>query len=129
MRYTVDTHALVWHLTNDARLGNHARQILDDHRAPLIIPSIVLAEAKYIAERKRVAIPFKAILDAVFTSPNATFFAFDLFLIEYLPAGLEIHDSIIVATALFCKEFFREEVSIVTNDLAITQSGLVPVIW
>jgi len=129
MRYTVDTHALVWHLTDDARLGPQARRILDDDSAHLIIPSIVLAEAKYIAERKRVAVTFREILDAVLGSPQATVFPFDLFLIEHLPESLEIHDGILVATARFCRELFHEDVSILTNDIAITQSGLVPAIW
>lgn len=52
MRYVVDTHALVWYLTNDTRLGVGARQVLDDPSALLVIPTIVLAEAKHISERK-----------------------------------------------------------------------------
>ena len=48
MRYVVDTHALVWHLTGDARLGETARRVLEDENSLLVVPVIVLAEAKYI---------------------------------------------------------------------------------
>jgi PIN domain nuclease of toxin-antitoxin system len=30
MRYILDTHALLWHLGNDPRLGAHAKRVLDD---------------------------------------------------------------------------------------------------
>ena len=129
MRYVVDTHALVWHLTNDRRLGSQARRVLDDDSARLIVPSIVLAEAKYIAERKRVALTFKQILDAIVSSPNTSVFPLDVFAVEYMPEHFEIHDGIIVASALFCQEFFRDEIAILTNDRAITESGLVATLW
>ncbi len=61
MRYVVDTHALIWHLANDARLGSEARQILSAPDKLLIIPVIVLAEAKHAADRQRVPVPFDAI--------------------------------------------------------------------
>jgi len=38
MRYVLDTHALLWHLSGDKRLGPDAGRILDDADAPLIDP-------------------------------------------------------------------------------------------
>lgn len=58
MRYVLDTHALVWYLTGDVRLGAAAQHILTNGDNQLIIPAIVLAEAKHIADRKRVPVPF-----------------------------------------------------------------------
>ena len=52
MRYVLDTHALVWYLAQDPRLGREARKVLDDENNLLIVPVIVLAEAKYIASRR-----------------------------------------------------------------------------
>jgi len=129
MRYVVDTHALVWHMTNDRRLGAQARRILDDDSARLIVPSIVLAEAKHIADRKRIPLTFQEILDEITSSPNAIIFPFDEFVINRLPDNMEIHDGMIIATALYCQDAFEEQVTLLTNDLAITQSNLVPVIW
>lgn len=129
MRYVVDTHTLLWHLSNDARLGDNARRILNDPSASLIVPVIVLAEVKHAADRKRVMITFEAVLQAVLASRRITIFPLDVFSLHYLSSELDIHDSIIVATARFCKELFREDISILTNDQLITESGLVPIIW
>ncbi len=62
MRYVLDTHALLWHLSNDARLGANTKRILDDPRALLIVPVLILAEAKHAADRKRVPIAFERVL-------------------------------------------------------------------
>lgn len=129
MRYVVDTHALVWHMTNDRRLGPQARHILDDDSAGVIVPSIVLAEAKHIADRKRIPLTFQHILDEITASPNAIIFPFDEFVINRLPDNMEIHDGMIIATVLYCQDAFEEPVALLTNDIAITQSNLVPVIW
>ena len=129
MRYILDTHALLWHLSNEARLGANAKRILDDSRALLIVPVLVLAEAKHAADRKRLPIAFERVLQAVLASPRITVFPMDLYTVHYLSSQLDIHDSIIVATALYCREFFDDEVAILTNDIAITESGLAPTIW
>jgi PIN domain nuclease of toxin-antitoxin system len=129
MHYVVDTHALLWHLTNDARLGANAQRILDDPNARLIIPTLALAEAKHAADRKRVPIAFETVLQTVVSSTRITIFPMDLFIVSRITSKLDIHDSIIVATALFCREFFQDDISILTNDRAISESGLVPVVW
>lgn len=129
MRYVIDTHALVWYMTGDRRLGVQARRVLDDESARLIIPSIVLAEAKHIADRKRIPLTFHEILAQISSSPNVTVFPLDEFIVNHMPDNLEIHDGIIVATALHCQDSFEEEVTLLTNDIAITEAGLIPVMW
>lgn len=129
MRYVLDTHALVWYLTGDARLGAAAQRILNDDKNQLIVPAIVLAEAKHIADRKRVPMPFNEIVQAIVSMPQCTVLPLDIFTVSRLPAELDIHDSLIVATALYCHDFFDDDMAILTNDLAITNSGLVPVVW
>lgn len=129
MKYVLDTHALVWHLTNDPRLGSSARSVLDDDDNYLIVPIIVLAEAKHIADRKRVPVPFDEILSSVIGEPRCTVFPLDIFVILYLPDNLDIHDSLVVATALYCRDFFSDEVAILTKDEGIVQSALVPTVW
>ncbi len=129
MRYILDTHALLWHLSNEARLGANARRILDDPSTLLIVPVLVLAEAKHAADRKRLPITFEHVLQAVLASPRITVFPMDLYTVHHLSSQLDIHDSIIVAATLYCREFFGDEVAILTNDIAITESGLVPTLW
>jgi PIN domain nuclease of toxin-antitoxin system len=129
MRYVVDTHTLLWYLSDDARLGSDVRQILSDPDKLLLIPIIVLAEAKHAADRRRVNIAFDKIAQEVAASPRINVLSMDLTMINYLSSQLDIHDAFIVATARYCQDYFREEISVLTNDLAITQSGLVNVIW
>jgi len=129
MRYVVDTHALLWYVGNDRRLGANARHILNDPNANLIVPVLVLAEVKHAADRKRVSIPFETVLQTVIDSPRINVFSLDISTVGYLSSELDIHDSIIVATARFCKDFYGEDIAVLTNDIAITQSGLVTVVW
>ena len=72
MRYVLDTHALVWFLAKDKRLSKRARDVIQDPQANLIVPTIVLAEVKHIADRKRVPVSFAEVLSAVTASANYT---------------------------------------------------------
>lgn len=129
MPYVVDTHALVWYLTQDHRLGSRAREMLDDENVQLIVPTIVLAETKHIADRKRVPLSFHQVFEHISSSSNMELFPLDVAVVKLLPDNHDIHDGIIIATARFCKESFQDEVAILTNDIAIAESGLVSVIW
>jgi PIN domain nuclease of toxin-antitoxin system len=129
VRYVLDTHKLLWHLSDDPRLGANAKRILDDPNELLIVSVLVLAEAKHAADRKRVPISFESILKAATASPRVFVFPIDIYTVEYLSSQLDIHDSIIVATSLHCKSYFGEDMALLTKDIAITQSGLIPVIW
>jgi len=47
-RYVADTHALLWHVTADPRIGTRAKTIIDKCEAgetQIIVPAIVLVEA------------------------------------------------------------------------------------
>ena len=129
MRYVIDTHALVWYLSGDQRLGSQAQRILSDPSAQLIIPTIVLAEARHISDRKRIAVSFDEIMRSIATATRVTILPLDIFTVAKLPEELDIHDSLVVATALTARELFGEEIAILTRDEAITASGLLPVSW
>lgn len=129
MRYIVDTHALVWYIIGDPRLGNGARQILDDPSAQLVIPTIVLAEAKHISERKRISISFDDIMQTIVADARVTLFSLDIFVVAGMPENLDIHDGLIVATALSAQRLFAEEIAILTRDEMITTSNQLPVVW
>jgi PIN domain nuclease of toxin-antitoxin system len=57
MKYVIDTHALVWFLEGNTRLGNKAKIVLADSKSQLVLPAIALAEAVWIVERARTSIP------------------------------------------------------------------------
>ena len=56
-KFVLDTHALVWFVTGDARLGGQARAVMSDPTAEMLLPTTALAEACYIIERGRTSIP------------------------------------------------------------------------
>jgi PIN domain nuclease of toxin-antitoxin system len=56
-KYVTDTHALLWHISNSANLSARAKVIFDNAdmgRAIIIVPSIVLVECVYLAEKRRI---------------------------------------------------------------------------
>lgn len=122
-------HALVWYLTNDTRLGVGARQVLDDPSALLVIPTIVLAEAKHISERKPIPISFDDIMQTIAADARITIFSLDIFVVAGMPKELDIHDGLIVATAFSAQKLFEEEIVILTRDEVIAASNQLPVIW
>lgn len=56
--YVTDTHALVWHLTDDARLSPAARAAFadaDNGAGVIWIPGVVLVEIVYLVEKARLS--------------------------------------------------------------------------
>ncbi|HEC34066.1 MAG TPA: twitching motility protein PilT, partial [Chloroflexi bacterium] len=49
-RHVLDTHALIWYLEGNPRLGQDAKRVMDDPRSELVLPVIALAEAAFIVE-------------------------------------------------------------------------------
>jgi len=127
--YVIDTHALVWYLADDPRLGEKAREILQSRGNRLIVPAIVLAEAKYIADAKRVPISFQDVLTAITGDPSCVVAPVDILAVSYMPKGLDIHDGLIVASALLYRDLFGEDVYILTRDERIRESHSVPIVW
>ncbi len=122
----VDTHALIWYLDNDPRLGRRAETILDDQHVRLIIPAIVLAEIKYLAYRGRFSQTLDDVLRVLSLDPRCTVYPVDLSVINTAPLELNIHDSLIVGTALVQREIVD---GILTQDEAIIASNLSPTVW
>lgn len=60
IKYILDTHALIWHLEGNSLLGSAAKAVIADPDSQLILPSIGLAEAMFIVEKGRSAIPLVA---------------------------------------------------------------------
>lgn len=129
MIYVIDTHALVWFLEASDRLGREARAILKRADATLIIPSIVLAESKFLFAKERIGVDLDAIYQRIIAARNCTIYPLDEAVIAELPTTLEIHDAIIVATGRVIREALGEEVAVITRDEAIRASGLIDTLW
>jgi len=98
--YVVDTHALLWFLSKDRKLGSQAKAILES-ATEILVPTIVMAEAVTTIEKRRVSLSINELLHAI---EDAAFvvvpFGSDTFraMLE-LPSGIELHDRMIAATA------------------------------
>jgi len=132
MKYVVDTHALIWFLEGNSRLGENAKNVLSDPTSQLILPAIALAEAAWIVERGRTSIPsVVALLNAVNADPRLIIYPLDKAIIQQslgLSAITEMHDRQIVSTVLILAHQ-GEIVTLLTCDQNIATSELVPIFW
>lgn len=124
-----DTHALVWFMEGDNRLGENALQVMRSKDSLIIIPSIVLAEISYLYAKKRITTDFKSVLEHISFTKNCLIYPLDEIIIENMPHNLNIHDSLIVATAITFQKISKEPVKILTKDREIQQSKLADTIW
>jgi predicted nucleic acid-binding protein len=129
MTYVADTHPLVRLLEKSPRLSPGALGALTDSTARVIIPSITLAELRFLFARGRTLVDLPMALAHISAADNASIYPLDELVVQRLPASLDIHDAIIVATALAQRDLLGDEVRRVTRDKQITASGLVPVLW
>ncbi len=131
-RYVLDTHALVWHLEGNPRLGPQAKEAIDNPLNHLVLPIIALAEAAYIVEHRRTAIPTVSdLLSSVSADYRISVYpmTWEVFQ-ETLAASVlpEMHDRLIVGTALHLQSL-GETVCLLTKDASIVAAGLVPTLW
>jgi PIN domain nuclease of toxin-antitoxin system len=129
MTYVIDTHPLVWFLDGSPRLSQTAGDALRDPTAQVVIPAIVLAEIKFLHGRGRIRVDLPSLLGHVTASSNLRIHPLDETVAERLPTTLNIHDGLIVATALTLRDVLSETVAVITKDAEIVASGLVAVIW
>lgn len=129
MVYIVDTHSLIWYLEESEQLGSEALRIFDDGVSKLVIPTIVLAEVKYLSLRKRIALPLNEVFDTIRSDIRCLLYPLDSNVVEKMPPGLDIHDGIICGTALVYRDFLGEEVKIITRDEAISSARIIETVW
>jgi len=127
--YVTDTHSLLWYLQNPKRLGPEATRAFEQvaaNEADLIVPVIVVAEIIYVLQTGRVSANFEDILARLQASPNVEIPALTLeraLDLRTLIAVPEMHDRLIVAEA------HARNATLITQDQAITASGLVQTVW
>jgi PIN domain nuclease of toxin-antitoxin system len=129
MTHVVDTHSLVWFLEADPRLSPAARTALSDPTIQVIIPAMVLVEILFLYSRHRIALNLTAALARISSTPNCKIHPLDETVAQHIPTSLNIHDAIIVATALVYRDLLGENTSVITKDAQIIASGLIQVIW
>lgn len=131
-KIVVDTHALIWYLENNAKLGASAKAVLDDPTSDLVLPIIALAEAMFIVERGKTKVTSVALLlDRLRKDPRIEIYPLTIAIMTQTLAFStipEMHDRQIAATALYLQKL-GNTVSLLTKDSAIVASSTIPVIW
>ena len=131
-KYVLDTHALVWYLEGNPRLGQDAKTVMDDPHSEMILPIIALAEAAYIIERGRTSIPdVQSLLQTVLADPRLEIYPLNWEVFQQTltaTAVPEMHDRQIVATAIHLRAL-GHTTSVLTKDNTIVAAGLVPITW
>jgi PIN domain nuclease of toxin-antitoxin system len=127
--YVLDTHVLVWYLDNDTKLPKRIQKILDSEDAIFVIPTIVLAEIKYLFAKKRIGISFAKVIDALREDSRVRIHPFDFSCVELLNTEFDLHDGMIVATAILFRDNFNKNTFLITKDEKIRKSGLIKTIW
>ncbi|NUN22839.1 MAG: PIN domain-containing protein [Candidatus Jettenia caeni] len=127
MTYIVDTHILIWYLDKNKRLKPAYHQILSYDDNDFVFSTIVLAEIKHLISLKRIKVDFDKVVDYLSESENCIIYPVDESVINEMPAGLSIHDALIVATGLVYKNILKKDVKILTEDEMIIQSHILPV--
>ena len=144
MIYVLDTNTLVWYTSESPRISERANRIIDlslTSNNQFIVPTIVLAEAWDMDRKQRGDFaPFDRVLQVV-REMNMSVMSFDMELVQRLrdPAleslksvyrlWSDIHDMIIMATALIAGDDEDEEVSIISGDRQIRTQSLIRCVW
>ena len=128
-----DTHSLIWHLQNNPRLSRQGRLLFsqaDAGEASIVVPTIVLVEMTYLAEKKRIANELvKAALNLLREpSENYRLASLNLAVVEALKQVSrslvpDMPDRIIAATALSLG------LPLLTRDRALAAVEDLEVIW
>lgn len=129
MTIVTDTHPWIWFLAASPRLSASAKVSLSNPSNLIVVPSIVMLEIKYLYNRRRISISFEEALQQIEIAANVLLHPLDISVLTLAPVELEIHDAIIVGTALYLSDQLKEPVPLVTRDKTISNSRLVPVIW
>ena len=132
MKYILDTHALIWFLEGNARLGLTAKEILLDSRSELVLPAIALAESVWIVSRGKTSVPsVDALLKVVKDDKRVSIYPLDSEVIEKsinLTSINEMHDRQIVSTTLVIQGQ-GNQVALLSCDRNICAANLVRIVW
>lgn len=125
--YVADSHILGAYLLDELPEGSdRIFEEVENEKATLIIPSIVIAELIYVYEKARLASKIWEMFEKLDAYPSFTIHPLDEPLLKIIPdiKLAELHDRIIVATCIYTKAK-----ALMTKDQEIRSSNLVPTIY
>ena len=128
MDYVTDTHPLIWYFMEDERLSHNALSVFEDavDKGLIVVPTIVLAEIIHIYQKGRIKITFDETINRLEKSACFEIAPLSLEILKIadkISKDLEMHDKLIVATAIYY------DIHLITKDEHITKSKIINVIW
>ena len=127
--YIVDTHALVWYFDENPFLPKTVVEIWDSKDAILVIPTVVLAEIRYLFFKKKIKVSFQQGVNYIEEDARCKIHPFDFMCVEVLDERLNLHDAMIVATGVVYKKYVDSLTRIITKDEKIKNIKLIETIW
>jgi PIN domain nuclease of toxin-antitoxin system len=127
--YVVDTHALIWYLTKDRKLGKQAAEVFraaERVETAIVISAIVIAEMYHANGKQKLFADFKQTYHDLKVNPQYQFApVLEHHILDFDQdiAVREMHDRIIVGLAR------RLNAPLLTLDPKITAANLVRIIW
>lgn len=129
MNFVADTHAILWHFINSPKLSPDASEMFDRcerGECIIFIPSIVIAEALSIFDKKKVSFDFKKLLKKLHESENFVIIPLDYPILQKmvdLKDVPELHDKIIASTAKYLN------LPVITKDEALQNIKHIKTVW
>lgn len=128
MQYLADTVTIIRHFAKTGKIGKAAKSILQDAdkgKNTIFISIISIVEILYLSERNKIILDMEDVRYKLLPLDNYKIVDLDFDIVETAKnlQGLELHDRLIVATALFL------DVPMLTSDQVIRDSEQVSVIW
>jgi len=127
--YVTDSHSLIWYLLESPRLSFNANEVfkaVEQGKANLLIPAIVIAEIIFIVQGDKVKADLDSLILQIQKSSNFHISSLGLDELICLKEQTEIremHDRLIVCEAILHKA------KVITKDKEIRDSGAVAVVW
>lgn len=127
--YVVDTNALIWHLSDDRKLGRQAREIFaaaERGETRLVVSAVVMAELYYADKKFGLFADFDTVFRRLQVAPHFRFASFEAGHVlsfnenQSIP---EMHDRIIAGLAR------RLGAPLIASDPQIVEAGVVTVVW
>ena len=129
MNFVTDTHALLWWFTDSPKISPKASAIFEKCEKGenvIFVPSIVIAEALSVFDKKRISFNFKKLFKEIHDSENFTLIALDYPILQKmitLKDITELHDKIIVSTAKYLN------LPIITKDETLQNPPNIKTFW
>lgn len=127
--YISDTHSLIWYLIDSpvlSTLANKCFRDVEEGKARLLIPAIVMAEIIDIVEKGKAEVDLNDLFKRIQEAKNFEISPLGLSQLLYFKEQTridEMHDRLIVCEALL------NRAGIITKDKKIRDSGLVETLW